>query len=306
MIRYFYKSTKDKTLRTLDEFKGGCWVYVENPTEKELVYLTGKLGLDEGLLQDATDENEVPRFEIEDNIMYIYVRFALGEGSEISTAPFLIAVGGNFIATIGLKTDHILDGLQKIKNNYSTSHKLSLLLILLGQVDGSFNSYLRDISKRVRTLTIRLEKIQNRDIVRLVTYENILNDFLSALVPTNAIFNNLLSGRYLKLDEENHDLIEDLKLFNNEIIEVCNSTLRTMVNVREAYSTIVTNNLNTIIKLLTSATVILAIPTMISSFFGMNVPLEFIQHPFAFFGILIVSLLISVGLIILFLKKDWI
>jgi magnesium transporter len=306
MIRYFYKSAKDKTLKTLDQFKGGSWVYVEDPTEKELAFLTGKFGLEEGLLRDAIDENEVPRLEIEDKVIYIYIRFAHIEKEVIVTHPVLIALGSNFIATIGKDTDFILDTLQKRKNGFTTSKRASILLTLLTIINTSFQTYLRDINKMVRTSSIKLEKIQNRDIVRFVTYENVLNDFLSALVPTNGIFNHLLSGKIIELEDQYHDIVEDLKLSNNEIIETSKSTLRTMVNVREAYSTIVTNNLNVVIKLLTSLTVLLAIPTMIASFFGMNVPLDFAQHPLAFFGIILGSVFISVILVLVFIKRDWI
>lgn len=305
MITYSYKNSKDKEIQELSEFKAGSWIHVSNPDKNELVLLEEKFGLDVGLLKDATDENEVPRYEVEKDVLYIYMRFPPIQEESIITSPILIAVGPNFVLTLGRNTETITDALYK-RSSYTTSQQTSLVLAILSIINSEYQTYLRDISKKVRTSTIKLEKIRNKDIIRFVIFENVLNDFLSALVPSSAILNHLMLGKHLPLTEHDKDIVEDLKLSNIEIIEISKTTLRAMVNIREAYSTIVTNNLNDIIKLLTSLTVILAVPTMISSFFGMNVPMEFAQTPMMFLGIILTSIFISVSLIIVFIKKDWI
>src|SRR3990172_1492160 len=132
-------------------------------------------------------------------------------------------------------------------------------------------------------ITFLREKINNKDIIQFVTYESVLNDFLTALEPTNVILKNLFSGKFLKLTDQEKEWVEDLYFSNSQLIELSQANLRNIVNIREAYSTIITNNLNRVIRLLTSLTVILAVPTMIASIYGMNIDLPFDHSPNAFF-----------------------
>ena len=115
----------------------------------------------------------------------------------------------------------------------------------------------------------------------------------------------MLSGKHFKLYEEDKDLIEDLLLSNTQLIELSQNNLRTIVNIREGYSTIMTNNLNRIIKLFTSLTVILTIPTMIASIYGMNINLPLANNPLAFIIIMTSIIIISIILLIIFIKNDW-
>src|SRR3989338_1824891 len=305
MINIYYRNIKEKALHKLDEFRAGSWIYVEKPTQEEIDQLTKDFGLDEGLLRDATDLFEVPRLEVEDDIVYIYTRFPFSENEQILTSPVLIAAGGNFVLTI---SDRPLPGLERFlehKIDFYTTQKVKFLLILFSHINSYYNSFLHSTRRKIRSMIVQLEKINNRDIIQFVSFESLLHDFLSALVPTNSILNNLLSGKHFKLYEEDKDLIEDLLLSNTQLIELSQNNLRTIVNIREGYSTIMTNNLNRIIKLFTSLTVILTIPTMIASIYGMNVDLPFAHSPHIFSYIIAFLGIISVILLIIFYKRRW-
>jgi magnesium transporter len=106
--------------------------------------------------------------------------------------------------------------------------------------------------------------------------------FFASLTQINPVLQNIISGKLIELYKEDHELTEDLVVSSNQLVELCKSTLKNIVNIREAYSTIVTNDLNKVIKLFTSLTVILTIPTIIASLYGMNVALPFANHPDAF------------------------
>jgi magnesium transporter len=152
---------------------------------------------------------------------------------------------------------------------------------------------------------IQFQNITNEDIVRFVTFENALNDFLAALVPTSNILKDLLSGKHLKLHEKDGELVEDLFLANGQLIEICRSTLKNIFNIRNAYSTIMTNDLNRVIKLLTALTIILSVPTIIASIYGMNVVLPLAENNQAFWligGGTIISVFV---LFLLFKKNRW-
>jgi len=305
MINIYYRNIKEKALHKLDEFRAGSWIYVEKPTQEEIDQLTKDFGLDEGLLRDATDLFEVPRLEVEDDIVYIYTRFPFSENEQILTSPVLIAAGGNFVLTI---SDRPLPGLERFlehKIDFYTTQKVKFLLILFSHINSYYNSFLHSTRRKIRSMIVQLEKINNRDIIQFVSFESLLHDFLSALVPTKSILNNLLSGKHFKLYEEDKDLIEDLLLSNTQLIELSQNNLRTIVNIREGYSTIMTNNLNRIIKLFTSLTVILTIPTMIASIYGMNINLPLANNPLAFIIIMTSIIIISIILLIIFIKNDW-
>jgi len=305
MIKIYQKTIRDRNLRLIAAPKIGSWIYVEDPSEDEIQFLTNKLFLKESLLRDALDPNEVPRMEIEKGSIYVFTRIPYGGADNIYTAPLLIIISERLLVTLSPKPLPFLDDFLGGKVAFSTTQKTKLLLQLFSRLVASYNQFLTDISRRVRRLGIRLEEITNKEIAQLVAFEGVLNDFLSALVPTNTILGNLLSSKFLKLYEEDKELIEDLILSIGQLVEICKSNLKTMVNIRESYSTIMTNNLNRVIKLLTALTVILAVPTMIASFFGMNVALPGAGSPHAFVWILGFTVLIAGLLLLVFIRNRW-
>ena len=126
---------------------------------------------------------------------------------------------------------------------------------------------------------------KNQDFIDFVMIEDELNEFLSSLMPTNATLRRLLLGRYMPLFDEDQDIVEDLLLNNEQSIEACNSNLKSIDNIREAYSSISSHNLNSTMKVLTVATVLIALPNVFYGMYGMNVPLPFQEEPWAYFMI---------------------
>lgn len=306
MVKIYYKNIKEKELKTLDEFKVGSWVHAENPTEAEIEKIVAMVGVDASLLKDALDTYEAPRLEIEKDITYIFTRFCYNtKQGHIVTSPILLVIGEYFLLTVCEQPFPSLEKFISGGISFYTTQKTKLFLQVFFQINLTYNVFLHSMSKTIRGISIQLEKINNKDILQFVSFENVLNDFLSALVPTNTILETLLSGKYLRLYEEDKDLIEDLFLNNGQLIKICDTNLKTIVNIRESYSTILTNNLNRVIRLLTAVTVLLTIPTMISSLFGMNVPVPFADSPTAFRDITLSLLAIVTGLLFLFIKNRW-
>jgi magnesium transporter len=308
MIRYLHKNIKNPSLRELDEYKKGAWVYVEEPSEEELAELVKNFELDQGHLEDALDEDEVPRFEIEGEINYIFTRFIYRDPSlQVSTVPLLIIVGeGKFITVSQRK----LPQLNKFINGTieaNTTQRTKLLLQIINVIVSDYDSQINTVSRQIKATRsrLRVEEIGNRDFINFVTIEDELDDFLTALSPTNLILRRLLSGKHLKLFEDDEDLLEDLLLNNEQSIEACRTNLKTIVSIREAYSTIMGNNLNRVIRQLTVLTVIMTVPTIVSGVYGMNVALPFDHHPLAFPIVMFMIAGISVLLLVFFRKQRW-
>jgi magnesium transporter len=306
MMKIYQKTIRDKRFKKLKNFRVGSWVIVENASEADLLEAAAKLGLKESLLRDAIDFNEVPRLEVEnDGSTYLFTQVPYGEGINAYTSPMLIAITNNCLATVSQRDLPFKIGEFNKKFNFTTTQKVKLLLQILTEINSAYNSSITNINRKVRSLGVHLEKVTNRDIAQFVSYETVLNDFLSNLIPMNSALEKLLSGKVLKLYEEDKELMEDLVLASGQLIGSVKVNLKTIVNIREAYTTIVTNNLNRVIKLLTSLTIILTIPTMIASFYGMNVSLPGASSPDAFFWILAGTGLILIVLLILFIKNRW-
>lgn len=280
MIRYYYKSLRTQQIQELKEAKRGTWVYVEAPSHKELEQLALKYKLELGHLEDAIDEDEMPRLEKEGDQSYIFVRFAYKNiDGVIATAPLLFIFAGDVLITITLVPLPVLDRFRSGRVEFATTQRAKLLLQALHLIVDQYDSYITSASKQIKMIRARLRghEIRNQDFVDFVTIEDELNEFLAALQPTNATLRRLMLGRHVPLFEEDQDIIEDLLLNNEQSIEACSSNIKSIMNIRAAYSAISSNNLNRTIKLLTVATVLLAIPNVFFGMFGMNVGLPF-QH----------------------------
>ncbi len=305
MIKFYQRTIKDSKVKELRKFSIGSWVYVENPSEKELVRLSAQLDLDEYLLKDAIDPNEVPRVEIEEGITYVFTRVPYQEDDRITTAPLLVGIAPDFIFTVCRKRLDFWYKFLDLYVEFYTTQKSKFFTQIFSEINQMYAAALTNISRQMRGISVRVDKIRNEDILQFVIFEEVLNDFMAALVPTNALLNNILSGKFFKLYEEDQDLIENLFLGNSQLIEMCKSNLKTIVNVREAYSTIMSNNLNRIIKFFTSLTIVLTIPTIIASFYGMNVRLPYSESPLTFMGITVFTIIVCLVVLVIFIKKDW-
>jgi len=305
MITYYFRSVKEETLQVCKELRPGTWVHIEDPSNEELDTAAKELGLERDLLQDAVDQYEVPRFESEEGVTYFFTRFPHRNNEELGTATLLIAVTPTAVVTVAQQHPSFINRYIDNKAALFTTQRTKLFLLLVEAINQRYRANLISIRREVQKSKVNLRQIRNRDIVRLVTLESTLNEFISALVPTSYAIRTILSGTHLQLYEEDRDMVEDIQLENQQQVEAATTNLKTIQNIRSAYTAIVTNNLNSVIKLLTSLTIILTIPTIIGSLFGMNVPVPFADSPHAFFGIALGAAAAMAIAALVFTRRDW-
>ena len=163
------------------------------------------------------------------------------------------------------------------------------------------------MTKKILSTRKRLQRtiVSNDDILSFIDIEEDLNEFLAALQPYGLVLQALLKGKYIKLHEKDEDLIEDLQLSASELIELTKSRLKTIQNIREAYSTIATNDLNKVFKRLTSIAIFLAIPTIVGGLYGMNVLLPFATNDNAFWIVLLIIFGLMAAFVYYFKRKRW-
>lgn len=305
MITYYYKSLRSKEVKELTEYQRGAWVYAEAPSKSEVEYLVKTFKLDQSLLNDALDEDEMPRLEKSDDHTYLYMRMAFSkQHNELDTVPLLFVFTSDAVITISLKRLVCLDAFLDSKIEFATTQRTKLILQVIHEIVETYDVYITGISKQIKTIRSRLRghEINNQDFVDFVTIEDELNEFLSALLPTNATLRRLLLGRVLPLFDDDQDLIEDLLLSNEQSIEACRASIKTIVNIREAYSSINSNNINRTMKILTLATVMISLPNIIFGMYGMNVLLPFQQNHWAFL-IVVGFVLFVLTIVISLLRK---
>lgn len=299
MIKYYYKSLRSKELADLENNKRGAWVYAENPTHQEISQLVEQFKLNEGYVVDALDEDEMPRLERENDQIYIFVRAAYNTPSgEVDTMPMLFIFASDVLITISLKHLSCVDMFLNNRAEFATTQRTKLVLQIMHQMVEQYDSYITLASKQIKAIRSRLRghEIANQDFIDFVTIEDELNEFLSALLPTNATLRRLSLGRHLPLFEEDQDIVEDLLLNNEQSIEACRSNIKSIINIRQAYGSISSNNLNRTMKILTLVTVVITLPNAIFGMYGMNIRLPFHNwaHAFEFLLGITIVLIIAV------------
>ena len=307
MTTIYYSRARDRALQTVEASRAGAWIHVEAPTEDELDELAATYKLDRDSLEDAVDIYEAPRIEVEDGGVYIYTRYCHPEGKEVATEPLLIVYTEDYVFTIVRTQTNILGRLTRDELEFTTTQRTKLLLHILSEINWSYEFHTRKVAKRILQLRgqLRQSRLTTREFLGIIELEEDLNEFLSALQPQSLLFKSLLSGKYLRLYEEDRDIIEDIGHSNSELITQLQGRLHTLVNMRQAYDAIATTNLNNTFKRLTSIAIFLTIPTIIGGLYGMNIaiPLQHARHAFLF--VLALIAVITGSMVWFFHRRRW-
>lgn len=307
MTTVYYSRARERALQAIDSPRAGVWIVVTAPDEAELDRLSTEYGLDRDNLDDAVDIYEAPRVEVEDGAVYIYTRYCYPEGKEIATEPMLIVYTADYLICVVRAKTPVLERLTNDVIDVVTTQKTKTLLQIFSEINLSYERQARKASRQILQIRahMRQAQITNREFVGIIELEEDLNEFLSALQPQALLFNSLLSGKYLRLYEEDRDIIEDIERGTSELITQLQGRLRTLVNMRQAYDAIATNNLNNTFKRLTSIAIFLTIPTIVGGLWGMNVVIPFEHTRYAFGFVIALIAVIEVATIWFFSKKKW-
>lgn len=307
MITIYYSRARERALQKLDQPRAGSWISVTSPTEKDLDMLSDTYGLDRDTLEDAVDIYEAPRIETYQGAVYLFTRYCHPEGTEIATEPLLIVYTSDYIFTVSRIETTILDRLIRDQLEFVTTQKTKTVLWMLDEINKSYEKHLTKVARRVLQLRaeLRQSRLSAKEFVRIIELEEDLNEFLSALQPQSLLFNSLLGGKYLRLYEDDRDMIEDIERSTGELIGQVQGRLRTLVNMRQAYDAIATTNLNATFKRLTSIAIFLTIPTIVGGLWGMNIAVPFAHNQYAFAIVLAIVLGLSTLAVLIFRKNKW-
>ena len=288
--------TIDGKMTKLDTVEDGCWINLIYPSEDELKTVSVTLGVELPFLKAALDEEETSRIDTEDGQTLIIIDVPAVEKDDAvvySTLPLGIIVTDKHIITVCLKETSILkdfqDGLVRFAE---TQKRTSFILYMLLQVAKRFLQYLKQIDKIYNYMERQLYKSQrNKELIQLLDLEKSLVYFNTSLKANEVTLEKILRGRIITLYEEDHDLLEDVLIEVRQAIEMANIYSSIISGMMDAFASVISNNLNVIMKVLTSITILLTIPNIFFSFYGMNVanlPLDqFWWFPLALSGVVI-------------------
>ena len=298
MIRITRRSQRDEHVIELKDVVRGCWINLTKPTEDEIDFVIEKTGISSEFIRAALDENERPRFDVEKDVLIIFrVPSEMGNnsGQELETLPIGIIITEDYIITASLKeTDILKDFYENEVKDFCTTKMTRFLIQILSRANYYFIRYLDKIEDEIdKTEDSLMESMRNEDLIRLFEIQKTLVYFNRAQLTNGIVLDNILKGKVVKLYKEDKDVLDDIIIENKQSLEMTTTYYNILTNTIAAYSSLVSNNLNVVMKLLTSLTIILSIPTIIGSLYGMNIGLPFQDSPLAFTFTLLISFLSS-------------
>ncbi len=299
-----FKTVNDELL-CLDNFEDGVWVDLVNPDEEEIQRVCAGLGAEPEYVRAALDEEERARIEHDNGQILIIVDIPVidkdGNTNLYATIPLGIILLKEHIITVCLKESTVIKDFEKkrIKSFY-TQYKNRFVLQLLYKNAAQYLQYLKYIDKASSRIEKDLHRsLKNKELIQLLKLEKSLVYFSTSLKSNEIVLEKMLKLDMLKKYEDDLDLLEDVIIENKQAIEMANIYSSILTGTMDAFASVISNNLNIVMKFLTSVTIVMAIPTMVSSFFGMNVQLpwnlENYPHAFAIiFGFVTVISALSV------------
>lgn len=303
----FYKSNIHGKIQQIDDWEPGCWVRCIKPTEEELELLVNEYHIEPEFIRSATDEEESSHIDAEDEstlvIIDIPMRVENEEDLEFTTVPLSMILTQKNVITICMHETDILNNFASgvVKSVY-THYRVQFMLKIMFAVATRYILNLRQIDRYSSQVEKDLEKsLKNSELMKLLDIKKSLVYLSSSLKANERTIERVRLGRVIKLYEEDHDLLEDLLIEIKQGIDMSGNSLSIISSTTDAFNGVISNNLNNVMKVLTSITLLIAIPTLISGIYGMNV--EWLPIPYFPFVMGICLVAIAIGFFILRKKK---
>lgn len=305
MIEIYFKSIRDAEFKKIEEFRTGSWIYVKDATLEELHKIAEVTGIDITDIRDSLDKYELPRIEHLNGNTIFFVRHPTDRDPGLYTETLTIILTPSFVISISPSSSELIEQILTSQTPLATTQKSKLLLSIFLKITQDYTNSI----KRLRHTILGFEQTSNivdsNVIIVLTKNEEILNQYLTALVPLRILLETLAGGRYINFYEKDIDMLEDLMIGIRQSEDVCRVNIKSIRSLRDSYQIIFTNDVNRTIKLLTGITIIFSIPTIIASLYGMNVSLPLQAKPHAFTIILGIILITSILALIWFHRKRW-
>ena len=295
----------------INEPQKGCWINITNPTQDEIEILINEFGLPDDAITDILDQDERPRIEFENDWTLIILRIPVvvkNNGVPFHTVPLGIFITGNFTLTLCLRDNEVLPIGQPspFRDQYKEiTDNTNFILRLFLRSGNLYMRYLKQINQMTSSIEQDLERsIKNKELNKLLKMEKCLVYFITSIKANEIVLAKLRNSKKITT-EINEDLLEDALIENKQALEMAQIYSDIQSGMMDAFASVISNNLNVVMKQLTLISIILMIPTLIASVFGMNVPNFMENSIWAMPSIISGSLILSFVGVILFRKRQW-
>jgi len=311
MLKMYNTNVQTNVTTETNKFLRGNWINMVSPTEEEIKYVCKNINIREDFIKYALDSEEKARIDIEDEdstILFI-IDIPIMEkdsGNTIySTMPIgIIFVRDDYFITVSLNKNDIITSFEKDKLKNVITYKKSRFLLQIFYANAElFLRWLKKLNKETEVAeSVLKNSMKNKELLKLLSLEKGLVYFTTSLKSNELVMEKTMRGNLIKLYEEDKDILEDAIIENKQAIEMSQIYNNILAGTMDAYASIISNNLNGVMKFLTSITIILAIPTMISSYWGMNIPVPLQGNPYGFIIMIFLSILVG-AVVTIWLKK---
>jgi len=288
----------------LEDFENGSWINLVAPTNEELNLVSQKTGADIDLLHAALDEEERSRIELEEEInqtiMVVDIPRVEKEGTDTyvyTTLPLGIIFVGDYIITVCLIKSSLIEDFIKGKvKKFYTYKRTRFVLLLLYRNSARYLRYLRLIDKASERLNEEVQRsYRNKELFQMMALEKSLVYFATSLKGNEAVLEKLVKVNYVKKYHDDEELLEDVIVENKQAIEMCSIYREILSGMMDAYASIISNNLSIVMKFLAAVTIVISLPTLVTSAWGMNVYLPWESNPYGF--VIVMSIALATGLL---------
>lgn len=312
MIKKYCTDIATNKTKEVEKYERGSWINLICPTEDEIKDVCRKINIKEDFIRYALDNEEKARIDIDDDgtILFIVDVPIIEKENDIevyTTMPIgMIIVRDDFFITVSLKENDIIQEIEKnVYKNVITYKKSRMIFQILFQNAAMYLKLLKQINKETEIAeNVLKNSMRNKELLKLLSLEKSLVYFTTSLKSNEVVMEKTLRGKIIKLYDEDEDILEDAIVENKQAIEMAKIYSDILNGTMDAYASIISNNLNGVMKFLTSITIVLSIPTMIASFWGMNVRVPLQDNAWGFIIIMTVSILLGVVTTLWLKKKD--
>jgi magnesium transporter len=276
----FFMTDENVRIRSIDEFEVGCWVELINPTDEEVDQVKELTGMQEDWLKAALDEEESARMDAEDGVtMYIVDSPMLvdtEDGSMYTTIPVALLYNEKCIVSVSLYSNPVLQGFMLNRKRISTKKPTEFILNFMLENVKRFSYSLKQIDKKSLRLQAELHKsMRNQELIELLGLQDSLVYFSTSLSANASVYGRMSRTSGVASNEEYQDVFDDILIESRQAVEMCSIYRDILKTTMDAFSSVISNNVNNVVKRLTIITILVAIPTLIAGLLGMNVKLPF-------------------------------
>ena len=313
LLKIYNTNIETNKVEEIKEFKKGAWINLVNPSETEIRKVCENINIQEDFIRYALDYEEKARIDQEedDNTILFVIDVPIIEKSEdndiYSTMPLgIIVVRDDFFITVSLRKNKVIEDFEKRKiKNFQTYKKTRFILQIFYLNASYFLNYLKQINKETEIAEYILKNsMKNKELLKLLSLEKGLVYFATSLKSNEIVMEKTMRGKIIKLYDDDEDILDDAIIENRQAIEMAQIYTNILNGTMDAYASIISNNLNGVMKFLTSITIVLAIPTMISSFWGMNVELPFEDSSIGFIIMVLIAVVLTLVVTWWLKRKD--